>query len=139
MGQIKNIKLHIVTDIKSSLSQLQVQLVTMYTSQDLNDLKCDLEEYERVLATVNRPNVRASIADSISTLKTNIRQITDEIAKNNKETTKAEEKPPTTTTTTKQNLFTAKISNYGRDESAKLIVSMKKVDSRMWGCLTDAE
>jgi len=175
----------------------------MYTSQDLNDLKCDLEEYERVLATCNRPNVRASIADSISTLKTNIKQITEEIAKNNKETTKAEEKPPTTTNTTKQNLFTAKISNYGRDESAKLmkvyitlpnieklrqeqvscdftdhsfrvfvsnhngknylleilklagkievagsscrvksgnvIVSLKKVESKMWGCLTDAE
>merc|ERR1739848_335183 len=214
MGQIKNIKLHIVTDIKSSLSksqqqqqqQQQQQAVIMYTTQDLNSLKCDLEEYERVLATVNRPNVRASIADSISTLKTNIKQITDEVAKNTKETTKAEEKPPTATTmttTTKQNLFTAKISNYGRDESAKLmkvyitlpniekltqeqvscdftehsfrvfvsnhngknylleilklagtievagsscrvksgnvIVSLKKVDCKMWGCLTDAE
>merc|ERR1739848_68999 len=207
MGQIKNIKLHIVTDIKSSLSQSQQQqAVIMYTTQDLNSLKCDLEEYERVLATVNRPNARASIADSISTLKTNIKQITDEVAKNTKETTKAEEKPPTATTmttTTKQNLFTAKISNYGRDESAKLmkvyitlpniekltqeqvscdftehsfrglvsnhngknylleilklagtievagsscrvksgnvIVSLKKVDCKMWGCLTDAE
>jgi len=204
MGQIKNIKLHIVTDIKSSSSHLQQQqLIIMYTAQDLNSLKCDLEEYERVLATVNRPNVRASIADSISTLKTNIKQITDEIAKNTKETTKAEEKPPATGTTTKQNLFTAKISNYGRDESAKLmkvyitlpniekltqeqvscdftehsfrvfvsnhngknylleilklagkievagsscrvksgnvIVALKKVESKMWGCLTDAE
>merc|ERR1712179_572041 len=210
MGTDKNIKLHIVTDIKSSLSQLQQQVVIMYTTQDLNGLKCDLEEYERVLATVNRPNVRASIADSISTLKTNIKQITQEIANNTKETTKAEEKPPTTTattttttTTTKQNLFTAKISNYGRDESAKLmkvyitlpniekltqeqvscdftehsfrvfvsnhngknylleilklagtievagsscrvksgnvIVSLKKGESKLWGCLTDAE
>lgn len=87
----------------------------MVSTQDVNVLKGDLEELETVLGNVNRANVRMMIADSISTLKTKIKEMSDEIAKNAQKN--APEK--TTPSAPKQTLFTAKISNYATDEGDK--------------------
>jgi len=89
--------------------------VNMVSSQDINELKGDVAELESVLSTVNRPNVRMMIADSINTLKHKIKQINDTMeaaAGGPKEQKSANPK---------QNLYTVKISNYGWDESQKFV------------------
>merc|ERR1711962_846348 len=110
MGQIKNIKLHIVTDIKVETHDFSI----MTASQGINELKNDLQELESVLGMVNRSNVRMIIADAISTLKTKVEDV--ERKAKAAATKPAEQKPPM-----RQTLYTAKISNYGWDEGKKFV------------------
>merc|ERR1712168_569921 len=109
MGQIKNIKLHIVTDIKT-----ETQTTGLKMTQDINELRNDLHELESVLGMVNRSNVRMIIADAISTLKTKVEDV--ERKAKAAATKPAEQKPPM-----RQTLYTAKISNYGWDEGKKFV------------------
>lgn len=92
------------------------------TSQDITELKNDVQELEAVLGMVNRSNVRMIIADAISTLRTKI----DEV---NRRNTMQEQRP--TMPVTRPNIYTVKIANYGWDESAKFVkvyVSLPNID-----------
>jgi len=96
----------------------------MTASQDINELKNDLQELESVLGMVNRSNVRMIIADAISTLRTKVEEVSK---KSLTQPAQQEQKsiPP------KQNLYTVKISNYGWDESQKFVkvyVSLPNID-----------
>merc|ERR1712135_13705 len=96
----------------------------MTASQDINELKNDLQELESVLGMVNRSNVRMIIADAISTLRTKVEEVSK---KSVTQPAQQEQKsiPP------KQNLYTVKISNYGWDESQKFVkvyISLPNID-----------
>merc|ERR1711928_239192 len=120
MGQIKNIKLHIVTDIKVETHNISI----MTASQDINELKNDLQELESVLGMVNRSNVRMIIADAISTLRTKVEEVSKK-SLNQAAQQQQKSVPP------KQNLYAVKISNYGWDESQKFVkvyVSLPNID-----------
>jgi len=96
----------------------------MTASQDITELKNDLQELESVLGMVNRSNVRMIIADAISTLRTKV----DEV--NKKSTNQAAQKEQKQAQP-KQTLYTAKISNYGWDESQKFVkvyISLPSID-----------
>lgn len=80
---------------------------------ELSELKGDLKELETVLTTVNRSNVRNLIADAISSLKLKIDTLEASAAKKKEQS--GEQKA------TKPTLYTAKITNYGWDESAKFV------------------
>jgi len=91
----------------------------MTASQDINELKNDLQELESVLGMVNRSNVRMIIADAISTLRTKVEEVS--------KTGQKEQKPAPA----KQTLYTVKISNYGWDESQKFVkvyISLPNID-----------
>jgi len=95
----------------------------MTASQDIIELKNDLQELESVLGLVNRANVRMIIADAISTLRTKV----EEVNKRSVAETAGQQKPAPA----KQTLYTVKISNYGWDESQKFVkvyISLPNID-----------
>jgi len=87
----------------------------MLLSQDLNELKGDLQELESVLGMVNRSNVRMIIADAISTLRSKVEEVSE---KNVKVEYPKDEK---VAKVAKQTLYTSKVTNYGWDDGNKFV------------------
>lgn len=87
----------------------------MLPSQDINELKSDLQELESVLGMVNRSNVRMIIADAISTLRSKVEEVTEKNAKDAKVECPKDEK------VAKPTLYTSKVTNYGWDDGQKFV------------------